>query len=459
MSGGGTRMVSISGLRGVVGDGMDPVIATEFAAAYACECEPGPIAIGHDGRRSAAVFAAAVEAGVLGTGHDAVLLGPAATPTIGVLVREARLAGGIQISASHNPPQYNGIKMFQRAGMVLGADRGRAVADRWARREFGWASWDALGRSRPGGEANEIHLGRLLPLVDLAAIRRRQFKVVLDACHGAGGPLASRLLEELGADTRILGAVPDGRYDHPPEPTEPNLREFTALVPAIGAAIGLVQDPDADRLAIVDEHGRYIGEELTLALAAARRLEQGAGPVVINLSTSMTTEVLARDKGCPVHRTPVGEINVVERMLAEDALFGGEGNGGYIDPRVGLVRDSFAAMAVILDLMAATGQPLSRLVDSLPRFAMVKDRYPVAPGRAASGPAAEGVWNQIAAAFPDARADFRDGLRLAWDDRWVHVRSSNTEPIVRVIAEAPALADARELSSRVGEWVARAQEE
>ena len=182
------------------------------------------------------------------------------------------------------------------------------------------------------------------------------------------------------ARTVVLGGQPDGRYDHPPEPTETNLREFAAVVPAVGAAVGFAQDPDADRLAIVDETGRYIGEELTLALAGLRRLEQAHGPVVLNLSTSRVTEDLARRRGCPVFRTPVGEINVVERMLAENAVLGGEGNGGVIDPRVGYVRDSFVAMAMVLDLLAATGEPLSHLVDGLPRYAMVKDQYPLASG-------------------------------------------------------------------------------
>src|SRR5262249_20206019 len=199
-------------------------------------------------------------------------------------------------------------------------------------------------------------------VLDVAAIRRRGFRIVVDACHGAGGRMATALLEALGAHALVLGGAPDGRYDHPPEPTEQNLRTFTAIVPAVGAAAGFAQDPDADRLAIIDGTGRYIGEELTLALAARRRLEQARGPLVINLSTSRAGEDLARRLGCPVFRTPVGEINVVEGMLAESALLGGEGNGGVIDPRIGYVRDSFVAMGLVLDLMAATGEPLSRLV-------------------------------------------------------------------------------------------------
>ena len=276
--------------------------------------------------------------------------------------------------------------------------------------------------------------------------------MALDACHGAGGRLAVRLLRALGCRPIVLGGEPDGHYDHLPEPTEKNLQSFSALVPAFGAAVGFAQDPDADRLAIVDESGHYIGEELTLALTALRRLDQIQGPVVLNLSTSKVTEELARKLGCRVLRTPVGEINVVNGMLAENAVLGGEGNGGVIDPRVGLVRDSFVGMALVLDLLATSERTLSRWVESLPRLVMIKDQYPLAAGF--TGPEeTAALWDRIARAHPEARPDRRDGLRLDWDDRWVHVRSSNTEPIVRVIAEAPEAAIARGLADQIGGWV------
>jgi phosphomannomutase len=448
----GTRIASISGLRGVVGDGLDPVVATEFAAAYASRCEPGPIVISHDARVSAAVFLPAVIAGVAATGHDVLSAGALATPTVGILVRERKAAGGIQISASHNPPQYNGLKFFQTGGMVLGPAEGRAMLERWQKKEFSWAAWDGLGRTQTIEDPDEVHLRKVLEIVDVPVIRRREFVVALDACHGAGGRLAGKLLRELGCKPVILGAEPDGRYDHPPEPTEKNLVSFSAMAAAAGAAVGFAQDPDADRLAIVDEAGRYIGEELTLALAALRRLGQAKGPVVLNLSTSKVTEELARRAGCRVIRTPVGEINVVEAMLAERALLGGEGNGGVIDPRVGFVRDSFVGMALVLDLLATSDRPLSAWVEALPRFVMVKDQYPLGAG-GSSPEEISSLWDRISRAHLDASADRRDGLRLDWDDRWVHVRSSNTEPIVRVIAEAPDAGVARALAEQVGRWV------
>jgi phosphomannomutase len=449
----GTRIASISGLRGIVGNGLDPAVVVEFAAAYASRCTSGPIVVGHDGRLSAPTFVSAVLAGVTATGRDALLVGPAATPTIGRLVRDQGAAGGIQISASHNPPSYNGLKFFQPEGMVLGAAAGREVLGRFERREFGWAAWDALGRVRQLEDPDAVHLNQVLKIVDVEAIRRRKFSVVLDACHGAGGRMGAALLRALGCETVVLGGVPDGRYNHPPEPTEANLRAFAAIVPATGAAVGFAQDPDADRLAIVDETGRYIGEELTLALALLRRLAQVKPPasVVMNLSTSRVGEEIARRRGAVVHRTPVGEIHVVERMRAVSAVLGGEGNGGVIDPRVGFVRDSFVGMALVLDLLSVSSIPLSQVVDDLPRFAMVKDQYPLRPETRERG--TDLLWDEVAAAHPEAVADRRDGLRLDWGDCWVHVRASNTEPIVRVIAEAVLPEQARMLADQVGRWV------
>ena len=447
----GTRIASVSGLRGLVGDGLDPSVVVEFAAAYASSCELGPIVVGHDGRVSAPVFLPAVIAGVTATGRDVLVVGPVATPTLGRLVRDQRAAGGIQISASHNPPQYNGLKFFQPAGMVLSPERGKLMLARFNEKDFTWASWSRLGRVHHLQDVESAHLHAVLNIVDSSAIRARRFTVALDGCHGSGGPLGATLLRSLGCQPVVLGGQPDGLYDHPPEPTEVNLQAFTAIVPATGAAVGFAQDPDADRLAIVDETGRYIGEELTLALAASYRLQQEQGPVVLNLSTSQVTEVIAKQHNSPVHRTPVGEIHVVERMIAEKAILGGEGNGGVIDPRVGFVRDSFVAMAMVLDLMAKTGEPLSKLVDALPRFVIAKTHYPL--GGSGGPEKVAALWDAISSRYPGVKTDRRDGLRLEWPDRWVHARASNTEPIVRVIAEAPESDAARELAAELGRLV------
>ncbi len=457
----GTRIASVSGLRGIVGDGLDPVVVSEFVAAYLGGCRPGPIVVGTDGRASAHVFQPAAVSSILACGRDVIALGPAATPTVGFSVRSLDAAGGIQISASHNPAEYNGLKFFQPGGMVLGPREGRELLDRLARRDFPWVRWDHLGRVRMSGPGDGRdrgptedpflgHIEAVLKIVNAPEIARRRFKVVLDSCHGSGGGLAADLLSKrLGCELTHLGRQPDGRYDHPPEPTEANLRDLSFTIGKSNADVGFAQDPDADRLAIIDEHGRYIGEELTLALCARHRLGQKTGPVVLNLSTSRTTEDIARGFGCPVDRTAVGEINVVTRMIEVGAVVGGEGNGGIIDPRVGYVRDSFVGMAMVLDLMAATNQPLSVLADELPRWSMVKEKFPLVPG----SPPISDLFDRIAEAHPDATADRRDGLRLDWEDCWAHVRSSNTEPIVRVIAEAPDAERAHELANFLGRWI------
>ena len=442
-----TRIASVSGLRGIVGDGLDPIGVVEFAAAYASARSAGPIVVGHDGRISAPVFLQSVSAAVTATGRDVLLAGAVATPTLGRLVRTLGAAGGIQISASHNPPTYNGLKFFQPGGMVLSPADGREMLARIERKDFGWARFDALGRVRPIDDPDSEHLAAVLATVDVQAIRSRKFTVLLDACHGSGGRLGDALLRALGCKSLVIGPVPDGLYDHVPEPTETNLSAFARMVPAAGAVVGFAQDPDADRLALIDETGRYIGEELTLALAATHRFSQAKGPVVLNLSTSRTTEEIARRNGCPVHRTPVGEIHVVEAMQTNDALLGGEGNGGVIDPRVGFVRDSFVGMALTLDLLAKRGTSLSSIVAELPKYAMVKDQYP----RGSSD--INALFDQLADGYPDAKADRRDGLWLDWGDRWAHVRSSNTEPIVRVIAEALDASTARRLADSIGKAV------
>ncbi|MDB5350969.1 MAG: phosphoglucosamine mutase [Planctomycetota bacterium] len=454
-----TLIASVSGIRGIVGNGLDPTAVLEFAAAYAAGVPVGSkIVVAHDGRPTAAVFVQAVLAGVTASGCHACLVGAAATPTVGHWVRrltnEEFQAGGIQISASHNPPEYNGLKFFQPEGMVLSPESGRAVLARYKDKAFRWVAWNEVGTVRDcGGSANDgastLHRETVMRIVRPEIIRQAAFRVVLDGCHGGGGLGGLALLESLGCKVFGFGLNPDGRYDHPPEPTEANLRELCRIVPALNAAVGFAQDPDADRLAILDEKGRYIGEELTLALCARHRLAQQKGPVVLNLSTSRVTEDIAASFECPVERTAVGEINVVTRMREVGAVIGGEGNGGVIDPRVGFVRDSFVGMALVLDLMAESGKPLSVLVDELPTWEMVKEKYALAPD---SPPISE-MFDRIIDAHPDARADRRDGLRLDWDECWAHVRASNTEPIVRVIAEARDRERAHELANFLGRWV------
>jgi phosphomannomutase len=439
-------IISVSGLRGIVGEALTEEVARRYATAFAEELPAGPVVIGRDGRASGAMFAEVIGAAIAATGGGRRVFdaGPASTPTVGVLVRDLKAAGGVQISASHNPPQYNGIKLFSAEGRVIPALTGQRVLDRYR------ATPVAAGQ-RPAGAApikieplkdtTTAHLRLIEQICNVDRIRSKRFRVLLDANHGAGSVLGKVLLDHLGCESIILGATPDGAFAHTPEPTEANLAGVLKEVVERGAAIGFCQDPDADRLAIIDERGRYIGEEKTPALCVEHVLRSGLrGPIVTNCSTSRMSEDLAAKYGVPFFRSKVGEANVVDKMLETKALLGAEGNGGIIDPRVGLVRDSFVGMALVLDAMAARELPVSQLADELPAYAIHKTTIAV--------PTAEipAALMKLERHFAGVATDTLDGLRLDWPNgAWLLVRPSNTEPIVRAIAEAPTLGEARGL--------------
>lgn len=437
-------IISVSGIRGVVGRGLTPDAATAFAAALGTHTRGGRIVLSRDGRPSGDALRHAVLAGLLATGCEVHDLGVAPTPTVGLAIRRLGARGGVQITASHNPAPWNGLKLFGPEGMVLPPGEGQRVKAHFDAHAFDWATWDHLGVLQECRQAADWHRQRVLELVEVERIRSRHLRTFLDANGGAGGPLGGTLLDALQCHPVCHACDTNGVFLHEPEPVAANLREIGPLVSKHAAAIGFVLDPDADRLALFDETGRYIGEELTLALAVLFRLGQERGPVVVNMSTSRVVEDIASRFGCPCHRSAVGEANVVAKMREVGAVLGGEGNGGVIDPRVGFVRDPFIGMGLILNLLAERERPLSELVASLPAYTIVKDKYTVEPARLPDLCAA------LTRRWPDAAANGLDGLRLDWADRWVHVRASNTEPIVRVIAEAPRAEEAQYLCQEVG---------
>jgi phosphomannomutase len=328
---------------------------------------------------------------------------------------------------------------------VLSAAEGRKVTALFERGEQRRVPWDRLGFVCDHHQAADSHRDRVLQLVDVDRIRAAKLRAFVDGNGGAGGPLARSLLKSLQVETTCRACDGDGVFLHEPEPTEENLRNIGPLVAQHGAGIGFALDPDSDRLALLDETGRYIGEELTLALAVRYRLSKENGPVVINMSTSRVTEDVAAMFGCRCERSAVGEANVADRMIELRAVIGGEGNGGVIEPRVGYVRDPFIGMGLILNLMAETGKKLSQLVAELPVYHIVKDKYTIDRDRLPR------LFEALTSRWSDAKVNRLDGLRLDWADRWVHVRPSNTEPIVRVIAEAPRAEEARALCRAVGE--------
>jgi len=358
-------------------------------------------------------------------------------------VEDHRAAGGLAITASHNPIEWNALKFIGPAGLFLDAKEGLAMRA-FVDKGFARARWDHLGDLEQDEGAVTRHMERILglPVIDVAAIRARRYLVALDTCHGAGSTILPALLERLGCEVCAIHLAPDGLFHRSPEPIAENLGELAELVKATGASVGLATDPDVDRLAIVDERGHAIGEDYTLALSCRVVLRRQPGVVVTNLSTSRIVDDVAAEAGAAVIRVPVGEVNVASRMREENAVIGGEGNGGVILPALHLGRDAPMAAALVLQLMTEEAGGISGAVARYPHYRIVKAKLD------RPSMALESVYQSLRSDFPDAEADTQDGLRLSWPDRWVHIRPSGTEPVVRVIAEAPTEAEAHELIAR-----------
>ena len=447
----GELIISVSGLRGIVGETLTPEVAARYALAYESCLDLGPIVITRDGRGSGRMLADALATALAARGRQVLDADVAATPTTGVLVRRHNAAGGIQISASHNPIEWNGLKLFGADGRVIPATAGEAVIER-----FHAADPVEIPENTSEVEANILRLedttndhGRLIEdIVDVERIRAANFHVLLDSNHGAGSLLGRQLLKELGCKLELFGGTPDGKFAHTPEPTAANLTGIASQVVGCHAVIGFCQDPDADRLAVIDEDGRYVGEEYTLAICVEHVLRQKVGPVVTNCSTSRMSQDIAEKYGAPFYRSKVGEANVTDLMIEHKAIIGGEGNGGTIDPRVVYVRDSFVGMALLLDAMAAREMKISELAAELPRYEMVKTKVSLAKEKLPEALVA------LEKHFADAETDGMDGLRFDWPGRWLLVRASNTEPIVRIMAEAADAAVAQKMCDEAGEVIA-----
>jgi phosphomannomutase len=438
-------MVSVSGVRGRVGEALTPEIVAQFAAgfgAWALARAGGKaqIVVGRDSRVSGPMFQPVVHAALQSVGCDVLDIGMVPTPTVQLAVEHHHAAGGLAITASHNPIEWNALKFIGPSGLFLdgaeAANMRRVVEGKIPR-----ATWDKLGVVAKDQDAARDHIEKILalPFLNVEGIRKRGFKVGLDCVRGAGGVFMPVLLELLGCKLATINMEPDGRFPRPPEPTPENLGELQKLVEDSHCDIGMAVDPDVDRLALVSEEGLAIGEDYTLALAAKVVLRHRKGVVVTNLSTSRIIDDIAHEAGSRVIRTPVGEVNVATRMRAEGAPIGGEGNGGVILSELHLGRDAPVGAALMLQLLLEEGKPLSKIVASYPRYVIVKDKLarPATP--------LDTVYEALKRAFPDAEVDTQDGLRLTWPDRWVHIRPSGTEPIVRVIAEAPSAEAAEQL--------------
>ncbi|HKK70727.1 MAG TPA: phosphoglucosamine mutase [Candidatus Krumholzibacteria bacterium] len=435
-----TLKVSVSGVRGVVGESLDAESLVRWAAAFGEWLPEGPVVVARDSRPSGPMVVAAVTAGLTSTGHDVIDAGMLTTPSTEMVVQESDAIGGVIVTASHNPVEWNALKLLRGDGLFLTAAEVDAVIEREraASRRHVRAVDTGQVRTRDDGQA--LHLDAILAsdLIDVGTIRSRGLRVVVDAVEGAGGEILPALLDRLGVEYECLYCGCTGMFPRDPEPRADHLGELADRVRESGADLGLAVDPDVDRLALVDRGGVLLSEELTLAVAADHVLAQSPGPVVVNLSTTLALDAVAKRHGVQIHRAPVGEANVVARMLEVGARIGGEGNGGVILPALHAGRDAVLGAALVLAAVAARGS-LGACLEVLPAASMVKDKLTL--DETIDHPE---EWRRAAGTLgPNGQWDESDGIRYALRDRWVHLRRSNTEPVLRIIAEAPSVDEAR----------------
>lgn len=432
--------ISVSGVRGIVGQSLTPQLLTAFSAAFGSYAGRGPILVGTDTRPSRDMVMKAVSAGLLGTGAEVVDLGICPVPSVQIKVREMHAFGGIAITASHNPIEWNALKFIGPKGLFLNQFRAEELLDIYHQGNYRHVPDSEIRTVSQDATAFDTHLEKILAYIDRDKIARRKFRVAVDCVNGAGAVTTPRLLEALGCEYVAINTATDKPFPHSPEPVAENLGELIRLAAEKQVDIAFAQDADADRLAVICPKLGAIGEEYTVSLAAHHLLKREKRPVVVNLSTTMLIDAIAAEAGVPVYRTKIGEINVTEKLLAVNGAVGGEGNGGVIIPDIHPCRDSFGGMAVLLELLADEDKPLAGIIDAMPRYHIVKKKIHCPSDRVFQ------VLKRMEAVFgEEADVDRSDGIRLTWPDRWLQVRASNTEPIVRVFAEAEAQEAADEL--------------
>jgi len=438
-----TLKISISGVRGVVGESLTPALLTRFAQAFGTYVGPGTIVIGRDPRTSGEMVRQAVIAGLLSSGCRVINIGMCPVPTIQLLVRHHRARGGIAITASHNPAEWNALKFVGADGLFLNSGQAREMLDIYHQGEYTKVAGAEMRDVEEIAGATDLHIETILDALGPLPRTRKQLRVVLDSCNGAGSLVGPKLLAALGAAVVPINVTPNGRFPRPAEPLAENLGDLCAAVKEHQADVGFAQDMDADRLAVVSEEGTAIGEDYTLVLAALHILGKTPGPVVANLSTTSSLTAIAGRFGCPLSLTKIGEVNVTEEMQKQNAVIGGEGNGGVIYPRINFARDSLVGMALVLHLLAETGKTITELLHSFPRYALIKEKL-ACPSHQISV-----VLRMLRREYAQYPMDVRDGVKVILPDGWFLVRGSNTEPIIRVIAEAEHEQDVRNIIDSV----------
>ncbi len=425
-------MVSISGVRGIVGKSLTPAVIQKFALAFGSLMNQSLIIVGSDSRTSGSLIKNIVKGSIQATGCKVIDIGIVPTPTVQMEILHHQAGGGVAITASHNPSEWNGLKFMDANGRFLSPEKAAAVYELAEEGKFNLKEWEAVSRESADDGANNRHIEAVLnlPYIDVKGLQKRKFTVVVDCVNGAGGLIMPQLLEELGCTVHVINGEPNGHFAHTPEPLPENLTQLADIVLEKKADIGFAVDPDVDRCAIIDNLGQPIGEEYTLVSAVKFMLGKKLGPVVVNMSTSRASEDIAKYYNCPFIRSKVGEINVVEEMAKNAAVIGGEGNGGVILPDIHLGRDAPIAAALSLQHLLESETTMAELVKSLPQYFMVKSKIAIGE----SDP--DKVINALIEKFSDQKLNLLDGLKIDAEDHWVHLRKSNTEPIIRIIAEA-----------------------
>jgi phosphomannomutase len=442
-----TLKLSVSGVRGIVAKSLTPEICSSFAEAFATFTGEGNIVVGCDTRPSRGELREAVFEGLQRAGCTVIDAGIIPTPSVSILVKELKAVGGIVITASHNPAEWNGLKFINDRGLFLNQTEAKNFFDLWRSGKFAKGSRRSVPKKLEGPFGP--HLSRIFGKINTRIIGSKKFKVALDCVNGAGSKITQKLLRDLGCKVYAINTNVDLEFPHSPEPTPENIRDLCALVKKHKADVGFAQDPDGDRLAIVSEKGEPIGEEYTLAMAVDHilksRIKNPKSKIVVtNLSTTMAIDEIAGKHGAKVMRTKIGEINVAEEMIKQNAIIGGEGNGGVIYPEVSYNRDSLIGIALILEYMAETGKTISELVAGLPNYYMVKSKI-----NCPSAEEAQKLMKKAEEKFKGEKLDRTDGIKIIFEDSWVHVRPSNTEPITRIIAEARSRDQAEKLIKEI----------
>jgi len=438
-------MRSISGIRGIVGDTLTPQVLQSHVRAFLEITKAKRVVIGRDSRPTGEAIVQFVAGICRLSGVDVIDVGLSTTPTVELLTTHFKADAGIIITASHNPLEWNALKFLNSKGLFLGPNDVKQLFALADANQFSYPDYRAMGKYEVAPDADGVHIeGTLkIPYVDVDAIKAKHFKVAVDAVNGAGSFIVPRLLEELGCEVVRVHCNPDGTFPRGAEPIPANLGDLRNAVKENGCAVGFAVDPDADRCALVSGEGKSIGEEYTLAIAVDEVLAKQKGGVCVNLSTSRMNEDVAAKYGCEFSRAKVGEINVSLQMIEKGCIIGGEGNGGVILPALHYGRDSLVAAALVLSWMARHGGGPEKFVAENPAYVMPKKKFDLGDKKVAD------ILQKVMVEFDGWKVDERDGLWLGKEKSWVHVRASNTEPVIRVIAEAQTVVEAEALCARV----------